>query len=63
MLGVELTVSGKAIVDACLKKGLIINCAHNTVLRMMPALDVTEKQIDKAVKMLDSAIRECSTSE
>ena len=53
MLGIELTKSGSDIVNSCLEEGLIINCTHDVVLRMMPALDVNKKQVDKAVKILD----------
>ncbi|PIQ88657.1 MAG: aspartate aminotransferase family protein [Candidatus Omnitrophica bacterium CG11_big_fil_rev_8_21_14_0_20_42_13] len=58
MLGLDLNIDGSAIAGACLKKGLIINCTHRTVLRMMPALDVSKKQIDKAVKILDAVLSE-----
>ena len=49
---VELTVSGKDIVKEMLKQGFIINCTHETVLRMLPPFVITEKQIDKFVKAL-----------
>ena len=52
MLAVELTISGKEIVKELLKQGFIINCTHDTVLRMLPPFIVTEKQIDKFVKAL-----------
>jgi acetylornithine/N-succinyldiaminopimelate aminotransferase len=52
MLAVELTVSGKEIVKEMLKQGFIINCTHETVLRMLPPFIITEKQIDKFVKAL-----------
>jgi len=52
MLAVELTVSGKEIVKEMLKQGFIINCTHETVLRMLPPFVITEKQIDKFVKAL-----------
>ena len=55
MLGVELSLEGKAIVDECLKNGLIINCTQGKVLRIMPALNVNKKQIDKAIRILDKA--------
>ncbi|MEK6727718.1 MAG: aspartate aminotransferase family protein, partial [Candidatus Omnitrophota bacterium] len=48
MAGVELNMQGKAIVEKCIEKGLLINCTHDTVLRLMPALNVTKKDIDKA---------------
>ncbi|HDZ77405.1 MAG TPA: aspartate aminotransferase family protein [Candidatus Omnitrophica bacterium] len=56
MLGIELSQDGSIIFEGCLKKGLIINCTHRTVLRMMPALDVGKNQIDKAVKILDGVL-------
>ena len=56
--GVELNQEGAEIVNTCLKNGLIINCTHTTVLRLMPALDVTEKQINKAIVILDKVLSE-----
>ncbi len=52
MLGLELTIEGKEIVQECFDHGLIINCTQGNVLRVMPALNVTKKQIDKAVFIL-----------
>jgi acetylornithine/succinyldiaminopimelate/putrescine aminotransferase len=39
-------------------RGLLINCTHDTVLRCMPALNVTKKEIDKAVGILGSVLKE-----
>ncbi|MEW6008133.1 MAG: aspartate aminotransferase family protein [Candidatus Omnitrophota bacterium] len=57
MLGVELEKPGKPIVEFCLSKGLIINCTHDTVLRLMPALNIDSKRIDKAIRILDEAFK------
>jgi len=56
MLGVELNIEGKEIVQKCMDKGLLINCTHDNVLRLMPALNITKKQIDKAASILDEAL-------
>lgn len=56
MVGIELEVEGKAIVEKCIEKGLLINCTHEKVLRLMPALNITKKEIDKAVGILDAAL-------
>ena len=56
MFGVELNIPGKQIVEAAIEKGLLINCTHDTVLRLMPALNVTKKEIDQAVRMLENVI-------
>ena len=58
MCGVELSIPGKPIVEACVKEGLLINCTHDHVLRVMPALNVTIGQINTAIKILDKVIKE-----
>lgn len=54
LIGMELDFEGKEIVTACLKEGLLINCTMDTVLRFMPALIITEEEIDRLVKTLDA---------
>ena len=44
--------------DACLARGLVINCTHDTVLRFLPPFIITEKQVDEGVKLLDQALTE-----
>lgn len=56
MLGVELSIEGKPVVEECLKDGLLINCAQGKVLRLLPALNVEKKQIDKAINIIDRAL-------
>ena len=46
MIGVQLAVEGAPVVAACLKRGLLINCTHQTVLRLLPAVNVADEQID-----------------
>jgi predicted acetylornithine/succinylornithine family transaminase len=57
ILGVDLTINGKDIVNYCLEKRLIINCTHDTVLRLLPSLIITKKDIDCAIKILEEALR------
>jgi predicted acetylornithine/succinylornithine family transaminase len=46
MIGVELSVEGAAVVQGCLEKGLLVNCTHQTVLRLLPALTLSDEQIE-----------------
>ena len=59
MTGIELAVEGKQVYEECLKKGLLINCTQAVVLRVMPPITVTKKEIDTAVKILDAALATC----
>ena len=56
MLGVELAVPGKQVVLDAMAEGLLINCTHETVLRMLPPYIVTEKEVDQALKTLGKLI-------
>jgi predicted acetylornithine/succinylornithine family transaminase len=56
MIGVELSIEGKGIFEECFRNGLIINCTQGKVLRIMPALNITKKQIDKALGILEKAL-------
>ena len=56
MIGIQLKVEGKAIFEECFNRGLIINCTQGNVLRIMPALNVTKKQADQALYILEQAL-------
>ncbi|OGX38527.1 MAG: acetylornithine aminotransferase [Omnitrophica WOR_2 bacterium RIFCSPHIGHO2_02_FULL_52_10] len=58
MIGVELNIAGKDVYNKCFERGLIINCTQENILRLMPALNVTKKQADKAVYMLEEVLKE-----
>jgi len=54
MVGMELEFPGNSIVDACLSRGLIINCTVENVLRFLPPLITTNKDVDMAIEILDN---------
>lgn len=56
MIGMELSIEGKDIVENCFKQKLLINCAHGNVLRVMPGMIVSKKQIDKAIGILNKVM-------
>ncbi len=53
MIGMELTRDGGPIVKSCMDKGLLINCTAGNVLRFIPPLIVTEKEIDHLIDALE----------
>ncbi len=57
LVGVELDFAGKDIVESCITKGLLINCTQGNVLRFLPPFVITKKDIDKAIKILEDAIK------
>jgi len=60
MFGIELSIDGKQVFEKCIERGLLINCTHEKVLRLMPALNISKNEIDKGVKILEEVLKECA---
>jgi len=56
MVGMELTCPGKQIVLDAIEAGLLINCTHETILRFLPPYTVGEREVDRAVRILDKLL-------
>lgn len=56
MIGVELDRPGAPVLEACVQRGFLINCAQEKVLRFVPPLVVTEKEIDQLIEALDAVL-------
>lgn len=57
MIGIELTLEGAPVVQACLDRGLLINCTHNTVIRLLPAMITTEEQVHAGCDILEDVLQ------
>jgi predicted acetylornithine/succinylornithine family transaminase len=53
MLGIELEFPGNQFVPACMERGFLVNCTMDTVLRFLPPLIVTEREVDLLITVLD----------
>ncbi|MEX2169695.1 MAG: aspartate aminotransferase family protein [Pirellulales bacterium] len=57
MIGLELQVDGTPIVQQCLERGLLINCTHQTVIRLLPAMTLTDEQLTEGCEILADVLR------
>ncbi|MCU0878393.1 MAG: aspartate aminotransferase family protein [Pirellulaceae bacterium] len=57
MIGIELAVDGAAVVKDCLSRKLLVNCTHGNVIRLLPAMNLTEEQADEGCEILADVIR------
>lgn len=56
LIGMELTRDGAPVVKACMERGILINCTAGNILRFMPPLIITEKDIDHLVEVLEQIL-------
>ena len=57
MIGIELAVDGTPVVKECLNRRLLVNCTHSTVIRLLPAMNLTEEQAEEGCEILADVIR------
>jgi len=52
MVGIELQVDGTPIVAECMKRGLLINCTQQTVVRLLPAMILSDAELQEGCEIL-----------
>ena len=58
MIGVELSIDGAAVVQACLDRNLLVNATQGRVIRLLPAMTITQAEVEEGCDILAEAIRE-----
>ena len=54
ILGIDLSVEGAPFVAEALKQGLLINCTHDHILRLLPPYILTSAQVKEGLSKLES---------
>ncbi len=57
MIGIDLAIPAVPAVQLCLERGLLVNATHDTVLRLLPALNVTSEEIEEGCAILKEVLR------
>ncbi|GHT36008.1 acetylornithine aminotransferase [Planctomycetales bacterium] len=58
MVGVELAVDGTPFVQRCMERGLLINCTHKNVLRLLPAMNIGQNIAQEGLGILLDVLKE-----
>jgi predicted acetylornithine/succinylornithine family transaminase len=58
MIGLDLTFDATEVVSECLKRRLLINATHGHVVRLLPALSISNEQIEEGCAILAEVLRE-----
>jgi acetylornithine/N-succinyldiaminopimelate aminotransferase len=52
MIGVELNIPATPAVAKCMERGVLINATHDTVVRLLPALNISPQQVDEGCQVI-----------
>jgi acetylornithine aminotransferase/acetylornithine/N-succinyldiaminopimelate aminotransferase len=62
MIGVQLAMEGAPFVAEAVKQGLLINCTHEFILRLLPPFIITRAQVREFLKKFEAVLDAVSTS-
>ena len=62
MQALELSIPARPIVERAMAEGILMNSTQDTVLRFLPPYIVTEKEVDRAVRILRRALTKAKKS-
>jgi predicted acetylornithine/succinylornithine family transaminase len=57
MIGVELAADGAPFVQACMERGLLLNCTHGNVLRLLPAMNLPDDIAAEGIGILADVLQ------
>ena len=58
MIGIELEIEAAPLVQKCMEQGLLVNATQQTVLRLLPAMNISSEQVEDGCNILSSVIRQ-----
>ena len=60
MIGIVLDHNGNSLREVILNTGLIVLTAGETVVRLLPALNITKENADEALAIIEKSLAEYS---
>ncbi len=63
ILGLDLAIEGAPIAEEALRRGLIINCTHEHILRFLPPFNIRSQDVREFLKKLEIALEKAPKKE
>jgi acetylornithine aminotransferase/acetylornithine/N-succinyldiaminopimelate aminotransferase len=62
MLGVDLAVDGAPFVEEALRRGLVINCTHDHIIRLLPPFIIRRRDVTEFLAKFETVLARASKS-
>jgi acetylornithine/succinyldiaminopimelate/putrescine aminotransferase len=60
MIGLEVDADGTAVVQRCLEEGLLVNCTQERVIRLLPAMTLSDDEAEEGCHILERILKDLS---
>lgn len=58
MIGIELSIPATPAVARCMERGVLINATQNTVVRLLPAINIAAAELSEGLQVVSSVLEE-----
>ncbi len=58
MIGLDLTIPATPAVGKCMQRSLLVNATNETVLRLLPPLNISASEVDEGCAVIADVLRE-----
>ncbi len=58
MIGLELSIDGMPTVQACMERRLLVNCTQGTVIRLLPAMTLSDEEAHQGCDILAEVLKQ-----
>lgn len=58
MIGIDLEIPSTPAVGKAMERGLLVNATHDTVVRLLPAINISAEDVDRGVEILAGVLGE-----
>ncbi|MEO1993722.1 MAG: aminotransferase class III-fold pyridoxal phosphate-dependent enzyme, partial [Planctomycetaceae bacterium] len=58
MIAIDLNVTATPAVTQCMQRGVLVNATHDTVLRLLPAMNITAEDVEQGCQVIAEVLRE-----
>ncbi len=63
MIGIDLTVPSTPAVGKAMERGVLLNATQDTVVRLLPAMNITREELDQGLEVVISVLHEMAEAE
>ena len=58
MIGIDLTIPSAPAVGKAMERGVLLNATQDTVVRLLPALNITREELEQGLEIVVSVLEE-----
>jgi predicted acetylornithine/succinylornithine family transaminase len=61
MVGIELSIDGAPVVQKCMERNLLLNCTQGSVIRLLPAMNLSLEQAEEGCAVIESVLKDVAS--